>query len=70
MVRGYDDGGGVDDDLPDVGDPLIGDGGEFSPGTRLGNKAADIASKFVGGIPLMFTQSTSLISGHRIPIQR
>ena len=35
-------------DLPDVGAPLIGDGGQFSPGVPWANKAADIASKFVG----------------------
>src|SRR5450756_1956973 len=34
-------------DLPDVGAPLIGDGGQFSPGVPWANKAADIASKFV-----------------------
>jgi HNH/ENDO VII superfamily nuclease len=35
-------------DLPDVGAPLIGDGGQFSPGVPWANKAADIASKFAG----------------------
>lgn len=35
-------------DLPDVGAPLIGDGGQFSPGVPWANKAADIASKLVG----------------------
>ena len=34
--------------LPDIGAPLIGDGGQFSPGVPSANKAADIASKFVG----------------------
>lgn len=38
------DGGSVDD-LPDVGPPLIGDGGQFSPGTDWGNRAADIGTK-------------------------
>lgn len=35
-------------DSPDVGTPLIGDGGEFSPGVPWANKSADIASKLVG----------------------
>src|SRR5450756_1198053 len=35
-------------DLPDVGAPLIGDGGQFSPGVPWASKAADIASKLVG----------------------
>jgi hypothetical protein len=35
-------------DLPDVGAPLIGDGGQFSPGAPWANKAADIASKLAG----------------------
>jgi hypothetical protein len=34
-------------DLADVGAPLIGDGGQFSPGAPWANKAADIASKLV-----------------------
>jgi hypothetical protein len=34
--------------LPDVGAPLIGDGGQFSPGVPWANKAADVASKLVG----------------------
>ena len=46
-VRGYADGGSVDDDLPDFGDPLIGDGGEFSRGTGLGNKAAGTQPNFL-----------------------
>lgn len=29
----------------DVGAPLVGDGGQFSPGTEWGNKAADVGSK-------------------------
>jgi len=37
----YADGG----DIPDVGEPLIPSGGQFSPGTHLGNKASDIGSK-------------------------
>src|SRR6266404_5425492 len=41
----YADGG----DIPDVGEPLIPSGGEFSPGTRIGNKAADIGSKLAYG---------------------
>lgn len=40
--RKYAEGGDV---LPDVGDPAIGDGGQFSQGTAIGNKAADIGSK-------------------------
>src|SRR5882757_121108 len=35
--------------LPDVGAPVIGDGGQFSAGTAFGNKAADIASKIAYG---------------------
>ena len=35
-------------DLPDAGAPLIGDGGQFSPGVPWANKAADIGSKLVG----------------------
>jgi hypothetical protein len=35
-------------DLPDVGAPLIGDGGQFSPGLPWANRTADIASKSVG----------------------
>ena len=35
-------------DLPDVVAPLIGDGGQFSPGVPWANKAADIASKLAG----------------------
>jgi len=35
-------------DLPDVGAPLTGDGGRFSPGAPWANKAADIASRLVG----------------------
>lgn len=34
--------------LPDVGEPAIGNGGQFSPGTAIGNRAADIGSK-IGG---------------------
>ena len=50
-------------DLPDVGVPLIGDGGQFSPGVPWANKAADIASKFVentfrGAINLAATPGT------------
>jgi hypothetical protein len=36
--------------LPDVGPPLIGDGGQFSAGTAFGNKAADITSKVAYGM--------------------
>jgi hypothetical protein len=32
-------------DLPDVGAPLIGNGGQFSPGVNWANRAADSASK-------------------------
>ena len=39
----YAEGG--DTDIPDVGDPMIPSGGEFSKGTNIGNKAADIGSK-------------------------
>lgn len=45
--RKYAEGGDV---LPDIGDPAIGDGGQFSEGTRLGNKAADIGSKLGYGM--------------------
>jgi hypothetical protein len=37
-------------DLPDIGPPLIGDGGQFSAGTAFGNKAADVASKVAYGL--------------------
>jgi hypothetical protein len=37
-------------DLPDVGPPLIGNGGQFSAGTAIGNKAADIAGKVAYGM--------------------
>lgn len=43
----FAEGGDV---LPDVGDPAIGDGGQFSEGTRLGNKSADIGSKLGYGM--------------------
>lgn len=43
----FADGG---DTLPDVGDAMIGDGGEFSPGTKLGNKATDVGSKLGYGM--------------------
>jgi hypothetical protein len=33
--------------LPDVGAPLIGDGGQFSAGTTGGNKAADVGGRYV-----------------------
>lgn len=42
------------DDLPDVGPPLIGDGGQFSAGTAFGNKAADVASKVAYGMMRQF----------------
>jgi hypothetical protein len=35
--------------LPDVGEALIGDGGQFSRGTAWGNKAADIGSRLAYG---------------------
>lgn len=35
--------------LPDVGPPLVGDGGQVSPGMPWANKAADIGSKVVQG---------------------
>ena len=38
------------DDLPDIGPPLIGDGGQFSAGTAFGNRAADVASKVAYGL--------------------
>jgi hypothetical protein len=41
-------------DLPDVGPPEIGDGGQFSPGTAIGNKAADIGSKVAFGLMKQF----------------
>lgn len=37
-------------DLPDVGPPLIGDGGQFSAGTAFGNRAADVASRVAYGM--------------------
>jgi hypothetical protein len=37
-------------DLPDVGAPAIDDGGQFSAGTAIGNKAADIAGKIGYGM--------------------
>jgi hypothetical protein len=37
-------------DLPDIGRPLIGDGGQFSAGTAFGNRAADVASKVAYGL--------------------
>lgn len=40
-IRRKADGGPI----PDVGDPLIGDGGQFSAGSDSVNKAADIGSK-------------------------
>ena len=36
-------------DLPDIGQAPIPDGGQFSPGTRVGNLAADLASRFGAG---------------------
>lgn len=45
--RKYAEGGDV---LPDAGGPLIGDGGQFSQGTAIGNKAADIGSKLAYGM--------------------
>src|SRR5882724_2901578 len=42
----YADGG----DIPDVGEPMIPSGGEFSPGTRIGNRAADIGSRLGYGM--------------------
>jgi len=33
-------------DLPDIGPAPIADGGQFSPGTRVGNLAANLASRF------------------------
>lgn len=44
-AKRYAEGG---ETLPDVGDPLIGGGGEFSQGNKYANKAADIASKIAG----------------------
>jgi hypothetical protein len=35
---------------PDVGAPVIGNGGQFSSGTAIGNKTADIASKVAYGM--------------------
>lgn len=35
-------------ELPDVGEPMIGDGGQFSAGHPMVNKAADIASRIAG----------------------
>jgi len=44
-------------DLPDVGAPAVGDGGQLAAGTAVGNKAADIASKVAYG---MMTQLATL----------
>lgn len=41
-------------DLPDVGAPAIGDGGQFSAGTAIGNKAADVAGKVAYGLMNQF----------------
>jgi hypothetical protein len=46
-------------DLPDVGAPLIGDGGQFSPSVPWANKAADIASKLAGNA---FRGATNLVA--------
>jgi hypothetical protein len=40
----------VPDVTQELGGPLIGDGGQFSPGTAWGNKAADIGSRLVKGM--------------------
>lgn len=42
--------GGAVEDLPDVGEPLIGDGGQFSPGVPWANRAADVGSRLVRGM--------------------
>lgn len=51
--KGYKRGGAVKKagggELEDVGDPLIGSGGEFSKGSPWANKAADIGSKVAYG---------------------
>jgi hypothetical protein len=44
----YAEGGGTGGDLPDVGEPTIPSGGQFSPGLPAVNKAADIASQLGG----------------------
>ena len=38
------------ENLPDIGAPLIGDGGQLFPGTAFGQKAADVASKVAYGM--------------------
>ena len=38
------------DNLPDVGEPLIGGGGEFSPGVPAANRAADVLSRYPGHV--------------------
>jgi hypothetical protein len=43
--KGYADGGAPEDDLPDVGEPLIGGGPQISAGQPWANKAADIGSQ-------------------------
>jgi hypothetical protein len=42
--------------LPDVGSPPVPDGGQFSPGTTWGNRAADLASRF--GINALMSLAT------------
>jgi len=44
-------------DLSDVGAPAVGDGGQFSAGTAIGNKTADIAGRVAYG---MMTQLLTL----------
>jgi len=39
---------------PDVGAPPVGDRGQFSPGTEIGNKAADLAGKITYGLMRQF----------------
>jgi hypothetical protein len=36
--------------LPDVGPPAIGNGGQFSPGTRVGNAAAEVGSDLASAL--------------------
>lgn len=62
--------------LPDVGEPMVGDGGDFTVGTNVGRKAADIASRVLYGageglvtLPRRAIENSqfSLDSGHYDP---
>lgn len=68
-VRKYADGG----DLPDVGEPLIPSGGQFSAGNPTANRYADAASKVignqvVGGATLPYRYVKTMVDASRPPI--